>query len=74
MRVAIDRERCTGCGICEELCPQVFTVPQEIGLACVKAGLYIGTGPVSASQEHSREVWDAVEECPCAAILVNRLR
>jgi ferredoxin len=30
MEVIVDEEACTGCGNCEEICPAVFHVDEEI--------------------------------------------
>ena len=34
MKAVVDRETCTGCGLCEETCPQVFKL--EDGVAAVQ--------------------------------------
>ena len=31
MRVKVDEDTCIGCGACEEICPAVFHVDDEIG-------------------------------------------
>ena len=37
MKVWIDQDLCTGDGLCEEICPSVFTLLDD-GLAYVKQG------------------------------------
>ncbi|MDI6840744.1 MAG: ferredoxin [bacterium] len=29
MRIIIDKEACSGCGVCESLCPDVFQVQED---------------------------------------------
>lgn len=31
----IDEEACIGCGVCEEICPEVFQMNQSLGFALV---------------------------------------
>jgi ferredoxin len=75
MRVWIDQDLCTGDGLCEEICPPVFTLLDD-GLAYVKEGDKVmdspggaeGTAPVPAELEDS--VTEAAEECPGECIFV----
>jgi ferredoxin len=62
MRVRIDYDLCTGDGICEEICPEVFEV-REDGLAYVKDEV------VDADLEEA--VREAAEQCPSEAIFIE---
>lgn len=56
--VAVDKEKCIGCGLCPEVCGKVFFMNKE-GKAEVKEGF---------ENENSQEVKDAIECCPVDAI------
>jgi ferredoxin len=62
MKATVDRETCTGCGLCPETCPEVFELDDE-GLARVKAD------PVPADAEASAR--EASEGCPVDAITLQ---
>ncbi len=76
MKVWIDQDLCTGDGLCEEICPPVFTLLDD-GLAYVKQGDVVHDSPGGASQPASvpSELEDAVqeasEECPGECIFVE---
>ena len=57
-RVWINEDECTGCGLCETTCPDVFELGDDI--ASVK-----GDADLSA---HEELINQAVEECPVEAI------
>ncbi len=56
-KVTVDASTCVGCGLCEQICAEVFKVEGD-GIAHV-----IGTG-------HDAAVKDAAEQCPVSAIKV----
>jgi ferredoxin len=61
MKARIDKETCTGCGLCVDTCPEVFDI--DGGLAIVKVS------PVpSASADSCR---DAANGCPVSAISIE---
>ena len=77
MKVWIDQDLCTGDGLCEEICPSVFTLLDDC-LAYVKQdGVALSTpGGAAALATVSSELEDAVieasEECPGECIFIER--
>ena len=77
MKVWIDQDLCTGDGLCEEICPSVFTLLDD-GLAYVKEGADVKSTPggaeglavVPAGMEDA--VTEASEECPGECIFIER--
>ena len=35
MKISLDQEKCIGCGVCCEVCPDVFSLGEEAGAAKV---------------------------------------
>lgn len=62
MKVKVDAELCTGCGLCVEACPEVFEMSDD-DLAVV----IVDEVPADA-QDTCRE---AAEDCPTEAITVE---
>ena len=77
MKVWIDQDLCTGDGLCEEICPSVFTLLDD-GLAYVKQGDDVLSSPggaeglavVPAGMEDA--VVEASEECPGECIFIHK--
>jgi ferredoxin len=73
--VWIDQDLCTGDGLCEEICPAVFTLLDD-GLAYVKQDGTALSKPGGASQpalvtaDLGDAVIEAAEECPGECIFV----
>ncbi len=63
MKVTVDKDLCTGCGLCVDECPDVFEMDEDAGVAVVKSG------DVPVDLEDSAR--DAAEGCPVEAILVQ---
>jgi ferredoxin len=57
-KVAIDKNECIGCGSCHDLCPEVFSVDEEIEKAEV---IQPTGGPEDCIEE-------AMVECPMQCI------
>ena len=76
MKVWIDQDLCTGDGLCEEICPDVFTLLDD-GLAYVKDGGKVlsdpggveGLAPVPGGLEEA--CIEAAEECPGECIFIE---
>ena len=61
MKAIVDKDLCVGCGLCSELCPEVFQMEGD------KADVKIDPVP-SAAEDACR---DAAEQCPVEAIKVE---
>ena len=60
MEVKIDEELCTGCGLCEETCPDIFKMDEDKDVASVIKTDY---------DEYDEEcIQEAAESCPSEAI------
>jgi ferredoxin len=62
MKVIVDPDLCLGCGICEGICPDVFSLGAEPHAVVL-------LDPVPAKFEV--DVKDAAEQCPEEAILIT---
>ncbi len=76
MKVWIDQDLCTGDGLCEEICPDVFTLLDD-GLAYVKEDGKALNDPGGAGSQASvpagleDAVVEASEECPGECIFIE---
>ena len=61
MKVRIDADLCTGCGLCSDSVPEVFEMGNDV--ATVKAG------PIPQDKEAA--VKEAATDCPAEAIIVE---
>lgn len=61
MKVLIDREKCTGCGLCQDICPQVFTLGEDNIAQVVDSN---GCDTADCCRE-------AMESCPSEAIILE---
>ena len=61
MKAVVDQELCTGCGLCPEICPEVFEL--QAGTARAKVNL-VPVGVVDLCRE-------AMKACPVGAIAVE---
>ncbi|MBN2290475.1 MAG: ferredoxin [Candidatus Glassbacteria bacterium] len=61
MKASVDADLCTGCGLCEDTCPEVFEMDGEV------AKVIVDTVPAEA-EDTCRE---AAESCPVEAIAVE---
>ena len=61
MKVVVDRDTCTGCGLCCDTCPEVFQMDNDV------AKVLVAVVPASAA-DTCRE---AAEGCPVEAIAIE---
>lgn len=61
MKVTVDPDLCTGCGPCEEICPEVFEIVDDV--ATVKIS--------EIPQEIQSQCAEAADSCPSGAISVE---
>jgi ferredoxin len=61
MKVRIDEDSCTACGLCVESCPEVFEMGDDIA--------QVKVDEVPAELEDA--VQQAADECPAEAIIVE---
>ena len=62
MKAYIDRDGCISCGLCEEICPEVFRIADG-GLAEVIVAGVPG--------EVEDEAFEAAESCPASVVTVE---
>ncbi len=63
MKVIIDVDLCTGCGLCEETCPDIFKLNEDDDVAEITKTDY------DENDEECLE--EAIEICPTEAILTE---
>ena len=61
MRVWVDEDACTGCGLCVDKCPSIFELDDGVAYAAVRM--------VPEGAEDCVE--DAADECPVEAIVIE---
>jgi ferredoxin len=62
MKATVDPDLCTACGLCEEICPDVFEADDD-GIAQVKVD--------EIPEELEESVRDAADQCPVEAITIE---
>ena len=61
MKVRVDPDLCSGCGPCQEICPEVFEVRDNLAVVLVK----------EVPPEFEDSVREAVDGCPPGAIIIE---
>jgi len=61
MKAQVNEELCSGCGPCEDICPEVFKIEDDVSR--------VQADPVPAGAEDSCR--EAMEECPTEAISIE---
>ncbi len=62
MRAIVDQDTCTACGLCIDLCPEVFQEQEDGNAVAIE-------GDVPA--EHEEAARDAADQCPVEAISIE---
>ena len=62
MKAHVDKDTCIGCGLCPEVCPEIFQM-EEDGKAVAS--------PDEVAENLVNSAKDAEEQCPVAAISVE---
>jgi len=61
MKAIVDEDACTGCGLCEEICPQVFELGDDVSEVIVD----------EIPPEAEDDAREAEAECPVEAITIQ---
>jgi ferredoxin len=61
MKVKVDRDSCTGCGLCIDNCPEMFELQGDVAIA--------KSADVPADLQD--KVKEAADNCPVEAIIVE---
>lgn len=75
-QVWIDQDLCTGDGICEDYCPEVFVILED-GIAYVREASVVmndpgqADGPARVRLDHELRVLSAASDCPGECIFIE---
>ncbi|MCB4790325.1 MAG: ferredoxin [Elusimicrobia bacterium] len=61
MKVYIDKEACTGCGLCVSTCPDVFDMDENLAVAKQR----------NINDKNKESVKQAAKDCPLEAIKIE---
>jgi ferredoxin len=60
MKVKVDKDLCAACGPCEEICPEIFKIEDDVAI------VQMDVVPKELEEKARR----AVDECPTGAIII----
>jgi ferredoxin len=63
VKVTVDEDLCTACGLCVDTCPEVFDLGDDDDVAQVKVDV--------VPEEFEELCEQAAEECPSEAIIIE---
>lgn len=61
MKIKVNQETCIGCGMCVDVCPELFKLNDDYKSECINS---------EVSKELTDKAQEAVEVCPVEAIEV----
>jgi len=61
VKAVVDRELCTGCGVCADTCPEVFVLDDDTARVIVN----------EVPREARESCKEAAESCPAEAITIQ---
>jgi len=61
MKVNIDEDLCTGCGLCTDSLPEIFEMKDDLAVVI----------QANAPADKEAEVQEAADDCPAEAIIVE---
>ncbi len=61
MKVTVDQDGCISCGLCENVCPEVFELVDDLSTVREDADL----------EEHRAQIQEAADGCPVSVIDVE---
>lgn len=61
MKVRVDENLCTGCGLCVDICPEIFEMPEAVSIVKTQ----------NISGDLVEKVKEAAESCPVEAIIIE---
>lgn len=61
MKVSIDADLCTGCGLCTDSLPEIFEMKDDLAVVI----------QANVPEDKEDEVQEAADDCPAEAIIVE---
>ncbi len=73
MRITIDREQCISCGVCWEVCPDIFEQNEEDSFSQIVERLRVDGSPAAgeAPQDLEECAREAADGCPVEIIHIE---